>query len=165
LSDSITIDPSLPKEEKYKSLLPQIESLVEGEDNMTANLGNICSALKYNMDKFFWVGFYLRKGDELNLGPFQGPVACTRIKIPSGVCGTVVKVKRTIIVDDVSKFPGHIACSSESKSEIVVPIFKDDEVIAVLDIDSDYYSSFDETDKTYLEKIVRLASQIIISGK
>lgn len=165
MSESITIDPSLPKEEKYKALLPQIESLVEGEDNLTANLGNICSALKYNMDRFFWVGFYIRKGDELILGPFQGPVACTRIHIPNGVCGTAVKEKKTIIVDDVNKFPGHIACSSESKSEIVVPIFTGDEVAAVLDVDSDDYSSFDEKDKLYLEKIAQMASKIISSGK
>jgi L-methionine (R)-S-oxide reductase len=105
LSESITIDSSLPKEEKYKELIPQIEALLEGEDNIMANLGNICSALKYNMDKFFWVGFYIRKGDELLLGPFQGPVACTRITIPKGVCGTAVKERKTIIVDDVSKFP------------------------------------------------------------
>ena len=165
ISESITIDQSLPKEEKYKALLPQIESLVEGENNVIANLGNICSALKYNMDKFFWVGFYLRKGDELILGPFQGPVACTRIQLPRGVCGTAVKEKKTIIVDDVNKFPGHIACSSESKSEIVVPVFTGDEVIAVLDVDSDYYSSFDETDKIYLEKVAQLVSTIIYSGK
>jgi GAF domain-containing protein len=158
LSESITIDQSLPKEEKYKSLLPQIESLVDSEDNVNANLGNICSALKYNMDKFFWVGFYIRKADELLLGPFQGPVACTRIHIPNGVCGTAV-------VDDVNKFPGHIACNSESKSEIVVPVFKGDEVIAVLDVDSEFYSSFDETDKIYLERIARMASKIISPGK
>ena len=165
MTDSFTIDQSLPKEEKYKSLLPQIESLLEGEDNVTANLGNICSALKYNMDRFFWVGFYIRKGDELLLGPFQGPVACTRILLPRGVCGTAVKEKKTIIVDDVNKFPGHIACSSESKSEIVVPVFKGDEVAAVLDVDSDYYSSFDETDRIYLERIAHMASKIISPGK
>jgi GAF domain-containing protein len=117
------------------------------------------------MDKYFWVGFYIRKGDELLLGPFQGPVACTSIHIPKGVCGTAVKEKKTIIVDDVNKFPGHIACSSESKSEIVVPVFRGDEVTAVLDVDSDFYSNFDETDKIYLERIAQMASKIISSGK
>ena len=161
MSHTITISPTLTKEEKYKSLLPQIRSLVEGDSDIIANLGNICATLKYNMPDYFWVGIYLKKGDELVLGPFQGPVACTRIKLPQGVCGTAVKERKTIIVNDVSTFPGHIACSAESKSEIATPIFKDDEVIAVLDVDSDKYSSFDDTDKLYLEKLSQIISELI----
>jgi L-methionine (R)-S-oxide reductase len=161
MSQTITILPTLSKEEKYKSLLPQIRSLVEGESDSIANLGNICAALKNNVPNYFWVGIYLKRGNELVLGPFQGTVACTRIKIPDGVCGTAVKERRTIIVNDVNAFPGHIACSAESKSEIAVPIFKNNEVIAVLDIDSDKYSSFDDTDKIYLEKISLIISELI----
>lgn len=163
MSQTITISSTLSKEEKYKSLLPQIRSLVEGENDIIANLGNICSALKYNMADYFWAGIYLKKGDELVLGPFQGTVACTRIKIPQGVCGTSVKERKTIIVNDVSTFPGHIACSAESKSEIAVPIFKNNEVVAILDVDSDKYSSFDDTDKLYLEKLSQFISELITS--
>ena len=120
MSESITIDKSLDKAKQYEQLLLQIKSLVDGESDPTANLANICAALKYGMDGFFWVGFYFVKGDELVLGPFQGPVACTRIKIEhGGVCATAVKEKRTIVVDDVNTFPGHIACDAQSKSEIV----------------------------------------------
>lgn len=161
MSQTITISPTLTKEEKYKSLLPQIRSLVEGESDTIANLGNICAALKYNMPDYFWVGIYIKNGNELVLGPFQGPVACTRIKLPQGVCGTAVIERRTIIVNDVNTFPGHIACSAESKSEIAVPIFKNNEVVAVLDVDSDKYSSFDDTDKLYLEKLSQIISELI----
>ena len=141
------------KAEQYESLLPQIESLTAYETDLIANLGNVIAALKEQFG-WFWVGFYLVKGDELVLGPFQGPVACTRIKKGKGVCGTSWAEEKTLIVPDVDKFPGHIACSSLSKSEIVVPVVRNGEVIAVLDVDSADYDSFDETDKIYLEQIV-----------
>jgi len=143
------------KEEQYISLIPQIKGLLDGEPDMVANLANIAAALKEQFD-FFWVGFYLVKDDELVLGPFQGPVACTRIKKGRGVCGTSWSQATTIIVPDVEKFPGHIACSSISKSEIVVPLFKNNEVWGVLDVDSDQYNSFDETDTQFLQEIVAL---------
>lgn len=140
------------KEEKYRELLPQIHALVSTETDMVANLANISAALKQTFG-FFWVGFYLVKDDELVLGPFQGPIACTRIRLGRGVCGTAWKEARTLIVPDVEQFPGHIACSSDSKSEIVVPIKKQDVVIGVLDIDSDTLNSFDDVDARYLEEI------------
>lgn len=140
------------KEEKYRELLPQIHALVSTETDMVANLANISAALKQTFG-FFWVGFYLVKDDELVLGPFQGPIACTRIRLGRGVCGTAWKESRTLIVPDVEQFPGHIACSSDSKSEIVVPIKKQDVVIGVLDIDSDTLDSFDDVDARYLEEI------------
>lgn len=161
MSENIIINKSLSKEEKYKSLLPQIKSLVEGENDFIANVSNIIAALKHSLDGFFWVGVYFRKVDELVLGPFQGPVACTRIKIPNGVCGKAAQLKSAVIVDDVNKFPGHIACSADSKSEIAVPIFKGAEVAAVLDVDSDKYSNFNETDKNYLEKVCKLISELM----
>lgn len=161
MSEEIIIDKSLSKEEKYKALLPQIEALVEGEEDVIANIANIVAVLKYSMDGFFWVGVYFRKGSDLILGPFQGPVACTRIKLPGGVCGKCVESKETIIVADVNQFPGHIACSSESKSEIVCPIFSGNEVTAVLDVDGDSLSRFDETDKLYLEKVSKIISKVI----
>jgi L-methionine (R)-S-oxide reductase len=149
------------KEEKYISLLPQLKALVEGEEDMIANLANITAALKQTFG-FYWIGFYLVKKNELVLGPFQGTLACTRIALGKGVCGTAWKEAKTIIVDDVDKFPGHIACSSASKSEIVVPIYnKEKKVIAVLDIDEDKYACFDETDKLHLEKIAALTTSII----
>ncbi len=143
------------KEEQYLSLIPQIKGLLSGEPDLVANLANIAAALKEQFD-FFWVGFYLVKEEELVLGPFQGPVACTRIRRGRGVCGTSWSQGNTIIVPDVEKFPGHIACSSISKSEIVVPIFKNNEVWGVLDVDSDQYNSFDETDTQFLQEIVAL---------
>ncbi len=141
----------------YQSLIPQIEGLLNGEPDLIANLANIAAAIKEQFG-WFWVGFYLVKGDELVLGPFQGPVACTRIRMGRGVCGTVWQKASTIIVDDVEKFPGHIACSSLSRSEIVVPLISNDQVMGVLDIDSSSLSSFDETDKFYLEKIIGMIS-------
>jgi GAF domain-containing protein len=144
-----------PKEEQYLSLIPQIKGLVSGEPDLVANLANIAAALKEQFD-FFWVGFYLVKDDELVLGPFQGPVACTRISKGRGVCGSSWAQTNTIIVPDVEKFPGHIACSSISKSEIVIPLFKNNEVWGVLDVDSDQYNSFDETDAKFLQEIVAL---------
>jgi GAF domain-containing protein len=144
------------KEEQYLSLLPQIEGLIAGEVDLTANLANVCAALKAQFN-FFWVGFYLVKGDELVLGPFQGPVACTRIAKGRGVCGQAWQQKQVILVPDVDAFPGHIACSSLSKSEVVIPLFgANDEVKAVLDVDSDRLNDFDEIDVTYLSKLCAL---------
>src|SRR5689334_4689415 len=143
------------KQEKYKELFPQIKALIEDEKDITANMANICAALKYGMG-FFWVGFYLVKENQLVLGPFQGPVACTRINKGRGVCGTSWKEAKTLIVPDVEKFPGHIACSSLSKSEIVIPIISNGEVAGVLDVDSEELNTFDETDKHYLEKVIGL---------
>ncbi|MDE6822078.1 GAF domain-containing protein [Bacteroides acidifaciens] len=140
------------KEEKYRELLPQLHALVSTETDFIANLANVAAALKQTFG-FFWAGFYIVKGDELVLGPFQGPIACTRIRLGRGVCGTAWKEARTLIVPDVEQFPGHIACSSDSKSEIVVPIIKQGEVIGVLDIDSDTLDTFDMVDAHYLEEI------------
>jgi L-methionine (R)-S-oxide reductase len=142
------------KEEQYQSLLPQLKGLMEGETDLIANLANLAAALKEQF-KWLWVGFYLVKNNELVVGPFQGPVACTRIKKGRGVCGTSWAEAKTIIVADVEKFPGHIACSSLSRSEIVVPMIKNNEVVGVLDVDSEMLDQFDETDKEYLEQIVK----------
>ena len=141
------------KQEQYESLLPQIKAVVEGEPDLIANLANTCACLKEQFN-WLWVGFYLIKGNELVLGPFQGPLACTRIKKGKGVCGTSWAEKETIIVPDVNAFPGHIVCSSLSISEIVAPVIRNGEVVAVLDVDSEKYNEYDETDKKYLEKIV-----------
>ena len=143
------------KTEQYETLLPQIKGLLQGESDLIANLANIAAALKEQFG-WLWVGFYLVKGDELVLAPFQGPVACTRIAFNRGVCGTCYTRRETIIVPDVEAFPGHIACSSDSRSEIVVPVFKNNQVVMVLDIDSDQLNSFDETDKQYLEQLTEL---------
>jgi len=143
------------KAEQYESLVPQIKGLLEGETDLTANLANVAAALKEQFG-WFWVGFYLVKNNELVVGPFQGPVACTRIRKGRGVCGTSWENAESIIVPDVEKFPGHIACSSLSKSEIVIPIIRDNEVVGVLDIDSDDYDQFDIIDQKYLESIVAL---------
>lgn len=154
MAEELNILETTDKRERYASLIPQIEALVAGEDDQTANLANASAALKSAMG-FFWVGFYLLKGDELVLGPFQGPIACTRIKKGKGVCGQSWAKAETIIVPDVEQFPGHIACSSDSKSEIVVPLIKKGEVIGVLDVDSDVLNSFDEVDREYLERLVK----------
>jgi L-methionine (R)-S-oxide reductase len=143
------------KQEQYESLIPQITGLLTGEDDLIANLANVVAALKEQFG-WFWVGFYMVKKDELVLAPFQGPVACTRIKKGRGVCGTTWAEAKTLIVSDVEKFPGHIACSSLSKSEIVIPVIRNGEVIGVLDVDSDELDSFDTTDQHYLEKIIEL---------
>lgn len=143
------------KREQYESLLPQIEALVTHEKDLIANLANITAALKQQFG-WLWIGFYLVKEDELVLGPFQGPIACTRIQKGKGVCGTSWAKGETLIVPDVEQFPGHIACSSLSRSEIVVPVFKHNEVMAVLDVDSEALDQFDETDKIFLERIVGL---------
>lgn len=144
------------KADRYQELYPQIKALLEGETDMIANMANICSALKYGMG-FFWVGFYLVKGNELVLGPFQGTIACTRIAKGKGVCGKSWELNDVIIVDDVDQFPGHIACSSLSKSEIVLPVRdKNHNITAVLDVDSDHYSQFDRVDEDWLKKIIEL---------
>lgn len=145
------------KEEQYQALIPQIRGLLQGENDLVANLANIAASLKEQFE-WLWVGFYLVKKEELVLGPFQGPVACTRIQKGRGVCGASWLNAQTIIVDDVMKFPGHIACSSLSKSEIVVPIILNEIVVAVLDVDSEELAFFDETDKKYLEEIISLIS-------
>jgi GAF domain-containing protein len=147
------------KEEQYQSLMPQIKGLLEGEPDLIANLANVTAALKEQFN-WLWVGFYLVKNNELVIGPFQGPVACTRIKKGKGVCGTSWAEGKTIIVDDVEKFPGHIACSSLSRSEIVVPVIRNNVVVAVLDVDSEALAHFDETDKNYLELVVNELSFI-----
>ncbi len=145
------------KAEQYESITQQIKGLIEGEQDLIANLANITAALKEQFG-WLWVGFYLVKNDELVLGPFQGPVACTRIKRGRGVCGAAWANAETLIVDDVEKFPGHIACSSLSKSEIVIPILRNDIVLGVLDVDSEQLSHFDSIDANYLEKIIALIS-------
>lgn len=141
------------KEEQYQSVIPQIKALMEGEPDLVANLANVAAALKGQFG-WLWVGFYLVKNDELVLGPFQGPVACTRIKKGRGVCGACWQREETVVVPDVEKFPGHIACSSLSKSEIVVPVIRNNTVIGVLDVDSEDLNSYDETDRRFLEEIV-----------
>jgi len=159
MSESIEIDNNESKEMKYRSLLPQIEALVSGEKNLIANLANISAALHQTFN-FWWVGFYLMEDDTLVLGPFQGPVACTRISLGKGVCGLAFAEKRTVLVPDVEAFPGHIACSAASKSEIVVPVLKDGQVKMVLDIDSDQLDSFDQDDQKYLEQLAHLISSL-----
>ena len=164
MAESFVIPVNQNKEEKYLALLPQIEALVKGEGDLIANLSNIVAALKYGMN-FFWVGFYFVKTaeekEELVLGPFQGPVACTRIARGKGVCGKSWETKEIIVVEDVEKFPGHIACNSESKSEIVLPaIGKNGNVFLVLDVDSDKLEDFDATDKTHLSAIIRLIEKM-----
>jgi len=145
------------KTDQYQSLIPQIKGLMEGETDLVANLANVAAALKEQFG-WLWVGFYLVKNNELIVGPFQGPVACTRIKKGKGVCGTSWAEAKTIIVPDVEKFPGHIACSSLSKSEIVIPIIRNKEVVGVLDVDSQDLDQFDATDQQWLEEIVNLIS-------
>jgi GAF domain-containing protein len=146
------------KKKRYEELLPQISSLLAEESDLIANLGNVSAALKMVFDNFSWVGFYLLKNDELVLGPFQGKVACVRIKLGQGVCGSAALQRTTLIVSDVTKFPGHIACDPASKSEIVVPLCRDKKIYGVIDVDSSQYGSFDETDGFYLEKIGEMVS-------
>ena len=153
MSESIVIIEGT-KEQKYKSLLPQVTAIITGEPDRIANMDNICSALKEQFN-WWWVGFYIVRNDQLVLGPFQGPIACTRIKKGRGVCGTCWAEDRAIIVEDVNQFPGHIACSSASQSEIVLPIHYKGEVVAVLDVDSESRSHFDNTDQKYLEMLIK----------
>lgn len=145
----------MTKEEKYNEAFLSIESLLEAETDVVANMANVSALLKETFG-FWWVGFYRVSVDELILGPFQGPIACTRIRKGRGVCGTSWEKEETIVVPDVEEFPGHIACSSASKSEIVVPVWKEGRIVAVLDIDSEFLNTFDETDKIWLEKICKL---------
>ncbi|RKR83087.1 GAF domain-containing protein [Mucilaginibacter gracilis] len=155
MADDLSILTSADKAEQYQSLIPQIEALLYGEPDLVANLANVCAALKQQFN-WFWVGFYLVKNNELVLGPFQGPVACTRIGLGKGVCGAAWQQAKTLLVPNVDAFPGHIACSSLSQSEVVVPLFNDGEVAGVLDVDSEYLNHFDATDVEYLEQIVKL---------
>ena len=158
MAETLALDTTLTKAEQYRQLLPQIEALTTGEPDLVANLANTAAALRQAFG-FFWVGFYLVKGEELVLGPFQGPIACTRIRRGKGVCGTSWANAATILVPDVEAFPGHIACSSDSKSEIVVPILHNGLVVAVLDVDSDRLNGFDQDDQTALEQLMQLAAR------
>ncbi|MEO9803580.1 MAG: GAF domain-containing protein [Reichenbachiella sp.] len=155
MAENLFLPETDSRTEKYEALLPQIEALISSESDLMANLANITAALKAGLD-FFWVGFYLVKEGELVLGPFQGPIACTRIQKGKGVCGKAWEEKRTVIVEDVDQFPGHIACSSASKSEIVVPALIDGEVKLILDVDSDRLSDFNGEDQKYLESLMKI---------
>lgn len=160
MAEELIIASSTDKAERYETLVPQIEALVAGENDLVANLSNIAAALKQTLD-FFWVGFYLVKDNQLVLGPFQGPIACTRIDFGKGVCGTSWKEQKTILVPNVDEFPGHIACSSASKSEIVLPAFKDGKVALVLDVDSDKLNDFDQVDQHALEQVMRVVEKLL----
>ena len=165
MSETILVDKNLSLEEKYENLIPQMESLLVSSDNLITNLANCTAALNQTFEKINWVGFYIFNDKELYLGPFQGNVACNTIRIGEGVCGTASKQRKTIIVPDVNKFPGHIFCDAETKSEIVVPIFKkDNSLFGVLDLDSNEYDSFNETDKKYLEEICKFLTEEIINS-
>ncbi|MEO1415306.1 MAG: GAF domain-containing protein [Bacteroidota bacterium] len=155
MAESITLTPGATKAQRYQELVPQIQSVIEDESDLVANLANVAAMLKEAFD-FFWVGFYINREDELVLGPFQGPLACTRIPFSKGVCGAAATEQRTLIVPNVNQFPGHIACSSDSKSEVVVPLVKDGVTQMVLDVDSDLMDDFDTTDAQYLEHIMEL---------
>ena len=161
MAEDLHITKGASREKIYKEIIPQIEDLISGETDLIANLANVAAALKEAFN-FLWVGFYIVKNNELVLGPFQGPVACTRIQKGKGVCGTAWLEKRAILVPDVDKFPGHIACSSLSKSEIVIPVLKDGNVIMILDIDSDKLNDFSEIDKKYLSDLMRKLEEVII---
>jgi GAF domain-containing protein len=155
MAENLIVASSTQKAKRYETLLPQIESLIAGEKDLVANLSNIAAALKQTFN-FFWVGFYLVKENELVLGPFQGPIACTRIAFGKGVCGASWKQEETIVVPNVDEFPGHIACSSDSKSEIVLPAFKNGKVFLVLDVDSDKLNDFDDTDAEFLGRVMKI---------
>ena len=160
MAEQLVINISQDKAARYQSLLPQIEALTNGETDVIANLSNIAAALKEAMN-FFWIGFYIVKNNELVLGPFQGPIACTRIGFGKGVCGVSWKEKKTILVPDVEEFPGHIACSTASKSEIVLPAFKNGEVALVLDVDSSELNDFDSVDEKYLSQVMKIVEKFI----
>ncbi|MGB0883025.1 MAG: GAF domain-containing protein [Vicingaceae bacterium] len=160
MAEELIINNTLSKKEKYEALLPQIEGLVFGEDDLIANLSNIIAALKFSFN-WLWVGVYFVKEEQLVLGPFQGPIACTRIPKGKGVCGTSWEEKKSLIVPNVDEFPGHIACSSASKSEIVIPLLNQEkEVVLILDVDSEELNQFDEVDEKYLSKIINLISPL-----
>jgi GAF domain-containing protein len=167
MAEQLIISSSFNKIDRYKSLVPQIEALVAGEPDVVANLSNIAAALHQSMN-FFWVGFYIVRNNampagrqELVLGPFQGPIACTRIAFGKGVCGACWKEKKVMLVPNVDEFPGHIACSSDSKSEIVLPAFRNGEVALVLDVDSDKLNDFDKTDEFYLQQVMHLIEKFL----
>ncbi len=160
MAEDLKLSRGISREETYKEIIPQINALVVGETDLIANLANITAVLKEAFG-FLWIGFYFVKGKELVLGPFQGSVACTRIQKGRGVCGLAWLEKKAIVVADVEQFPGHIACSSQSKSEIVVPVLKNDEVHLILDIDSDQLDDFSEIDDKYLKEIIRIVEQVI----
>jgi GAF domain-containing protein len=162
LAETIFVDKNLSLEEKYRSLVKQVKALLSKDDNLLSNLSNFTAALKQTFEKISWVGFYIAENDNLYLGPFQGKVACTNIKFGSGVCGTAAKEEKTIIVEDVEKFPGHIFCDTDSKSEIVVPLFRNKKLYGVMDLDSVSYSSFNEIDKKYLEELSLFLSENIL---
>jgi GAF domain-containing protein len=163
MSEILAVDKSLSVGERYKLLISQLKLLLRKEDNIISNLSNLTAALKDTFEKISWVGFYLFDGRKLYLGPFQGKVACTQIEIGKGVCGTSAKERKTIIVSNVEKFPGHIVCDGGSKSEIVIPIFKNGELLGVLDIDSYQYSAFDDTDRVFLEEICNfIGTEILV---
>jgi GAF domain-containing protein len=162
MSETLFLPPSGSREEIYQALLPQVAALISSEQDLVANLANIAAALREAFG-FFWVGFYVVQGQELVVGPFQGPIACTRIAFGRGVCGTAWKEKKTQLVPDVEAFPGHIACSSASKSEIVVPAFQDGKVFLVLDVDSDRLNDFDSVDQRYLEALMGMLEKTRIS--
>ena len=161
MAEEIRIDKHLAEEEKYRLLVSQVKSLLVREDNLISNLSNLTAVLKDTFEKVSWVGFYLFDGHKLYLGPFQGKVACTNIQIGKGVCGTSALKRETIIVPDVNKFPGHIFCDGNSKSEIVVPLIKNKKLLGVLDLDSHEYNSFKEVDKKYLEEICKFLCEEI----
>ena len=160
MSENLILSQGLNREETYKEIIPQIKALIAGESDVIANVANVTAVLKEAFG-FLWIGFYFVKGEELVLGPFQGPVACTRIQKGSGVCGKVWLDKKTITVPDVDQFPGHIACNSRSRSEIVMPVFKNKEVHMILDIDSDQLNDFSEIDEKYLNIIIQLIEEVI----
>jgi len=161
LADSLIVNKNSSTEERYILLLDQLKSLLHKDENLISNLANATAAIKQTFEKVSWVGFYLFDGIKLYLGPFQGKVACTTIATGKGVCGSAAKEKRTFIVPDVNKFPGHIFCDADSKSEVVVPIIKGQKLMGVLDLDSASFNSFDETDKKYLEKFCNFLSSEI----
>lgn len=162
MKENLLIDKNVSIDQQYNLLTKQTKNLLSKNDNILSNLANLTAALKQSFDKISWVGFYLFDGNKLYLGPFQGKIACTEIKIGSGVCGTSAQKRETIIVPDVDKFPGHIACDVDSRSEIVIPIVKDGNLFGVLDLDSKEYNAFDEFDKKYLEEIINFLSKEII---
>jgi len=160
MAEALILANSTDKAERYKMLIPQLASLVQGETDTIANLSNVTAALRQALN-FFWVGFYLVKNNELVLGPFQGPIACTRIGYGKGVCGTSWKEKKVLMVPNVDEFPGHIACSSDSKSEIALPAFKNGEVVLVLDVDSDVLNDFDKMDELYLGEVIHIVERFL----
>lgn len=160
MAEELIISQSRDKRDRYTTMLPQLQAMVEDEEDLIANLANIAAALKQTMD-FFWVGFYLVKGNQLVLGPFQGPVACTRIDFGKGVCGSAWKQAKVIVVPDVEKFPGHIACSSASRSEIVLPALKNDKVTLVLDVDSEQLNHFDTEDSEFLGRVIKIIERLL----